>query len=297
IGARIFYIIQYRHDFHTLASVLNFTRGGLVVYGSVIGGLVGLAVFVIRHRLPLLATLDLMAPSFMMGLALGRVGCLLNGCCFGGVCDLPWAVEFPVGSPAHMHQVARGQAYLHGLQLGGLPPAAPEVTAVEPGSVAERQGLRKGDRIAAINGTPVRNFDEAEQILYHLRRPGTHVEIRTTDDRTLRWSVGGHVHIPIHPTQIYSTINALILCLLLIAIAPFRTRDGQVFALFLTAYPATRFLLEIIRSDEGAIWGTGLTISQNLSLGALGLAAIFWVVIYLVPPRIALPTYRSAGQC
>ena len=37
-----------------------------------------------RHRVPLLATADLVAPSLLLGLALGRVGCLLNGCCYGG---------------------------------------------------------------------------------------------------------------------------------------------------------------------------------------------------------------------
>ena len=53
-----------------------------------------------------LATADLVAPSLMLGLAIGRIGCLLNGCCFGGPCDLPWAVSFPRGSPPYVSQVA-----------------------------------------------------------------------------------------------------------------------------------------------------------------------------------------------
>lgn len=296
VGARVFYVIQYRHDFATLSSLLNFTKGGLVVYGSVIGGVLGLFYFVIRNKWPLMATLDLMAPSFMVGLAIGRLGCFLNGCCFGGACDLPWAVEFPVGSPAHMHQIEHGQAYLHGLRLGGLPPAPPVVTAVEPGSAAEQQGLREGSAIVEINGVPVRTFDEAEGVLFHLRRPGTGITVKTADGKTVQWEVGRHVHRPIHPTQIYSAINALVLCFLLLAMAPFRTRDGQVFALFLTLYPATRFLLEVIRNDEGAIFGTGLTISQNLSLAALAAAGVLWIVLSMTRPRLAFPTHRPAEK-
>ena len=295
LGARLFYIIQYREDFETVASLINFTKGGLVVYGSVIGGTAGLLIFVVRHKLPLLATCDLMAPSFMIGLAIGRLGCFMNGCCFGGVCDLPWAVEFPVGSPAHIHQLERGQAYLHGLQLGGLPPNSPRITAVEPGSSAEQQGLRKGVQIATVNGVPVHSFLEAEHALLSQRKPGSEIAVKTADGSTVRWKVDSHVHQPIHPTQIYSTINALIICLLLLAYAPFRNRDGQVFALFLTIYPITRFLLEMIRNDESAIFGTGLTISQNVSLALVASAGILWVVLFMLPRSTAFPTHQPTG--
>ncbi len=296
VGARVFYIIQYREDFDSLGSLLNFTKGGLVVYGSIIGGVLGLLVFVIRRKLPLMATLDLMAPSFMLGLAIGRLGCFLNGCCFGGVCDLPWAVEFPVGSPAHIHYIRHGDSYLHGLRFRGMLADPPVIAAVEPRSAPEREGLREGTAIAAVNGTAVHSVEEAESLLFRVHRAGSQLEIKTANGKTARWTVGSHVHPPIHPTQIYSTINALVLCLLLVAFAPFRTRDGQVFALFLTAYPATRFLLEIIRNDEGAMFGTGLTISQNVSLAALVVAAILWVVLYLTPPRLAFPTSRPLAE-
>jgi phosphatidylglycerol---prolipoprotein diacylglyceryl transferase len=296
IGARIFFIVQYREDFDTIASLLNFTKGGLVVYGSVIGGTAGLLVFVVRQKLPLLATCDLMAPSFMLGLALGRLGCFLNGCCFGGVCDLPWAVEFPVGSPAHIHQIEHGQTYLHGLQLGGLPPNSPVITAVEPGSAAEQQGLRKGSHIAAINGVPVHTFLEAEHVMFRQKTPGSEISIKTAQGETFRWAVDSHVHQPIHPTQIYSSISALIVCLLLLAYAPFRTRDGQVFALFLTVYPITRFLLEMIRNDESAIFGTGLTISQNVSLALVACAGILWIVLSMRPRDTAFPTYHPTTE-
>ena len=69
--------------------------------------------------------------------------------------------------------------------------------------------------------------------------------------------------LPVHPTQLYSTIDALILCFLLLAFDPFRRRDGALTALMMTIEPITRFLIEGIRTDEAAIWGTPFTISQK----------------------------------
>ena len=99
----------------TLGAILNVTQGGLVVYGSLIGALLGGLWFLRRHALPTLAVADLMAPSLVLGLALGRIGCLLNGCCYGGLCDAPWGLTFPAESEPYKHQQSLGQ--LHGFQI------------------------------------------------------------------------------------------------------------------------------------------------------------------------------------
>ena len=91
----------------------------------------------------------------------------------------------------------------------------------------------------------------------------------------------------VHPTQIYSTIDALILCALLLVYDRFRRRDGVLTALMLTIYPLTRFLVERIRTDEADIWGTGLHISQNISLGLLVVAICLWVYVLRRPARLA----------
>ncbi len=88
--------------------------------------------------------------------------------------------------------------------------------------------------------------------------------------------------LPVQPTQIYSTIDALLLCLLLLAYAPFRRRDGELFALMMSIYPVTRFLIESLRSDEAAVFGTGMSISQNVSLLLLVCAAA--LVVLHSPP-------------
>ena len=64
--------------------------------------------FARRRGLPLLPLADVIAPGLLVGLALGRVGCFLNGCYYGGACDLPWAVRFPPESPPWLDQAARG---------------------------------------------------------------------------------------------------------------------------------------------------------------------------------------------
>ena len=51
---------------------------------------------------------DVAAPAVAIGIAIGRIGCFLNGCCYGAVCHLPWAVCFPAGSHAWARQVDAG---------------------------------------------------------------------------------------------------------------------------------------------------------------------------------------------
>ncbi len=56
----------------------------------------------------MLATLDAIAPSVALGIALGRVGCFLNGCCYGDPCAIPWlAVRFPRNSPPWQAELAQ----------------------------------------------------------------------------------------------------------------------------------------------------------------------------------------------
>lgn len=301
LGARLFYIIEYWHDYQkatfgqTLAAAVNITKGGLVVYGSLIGGLVGYALFVRKHRLPLLAIGDLLAPCLLLGLALGRMGCLLNGCCFGGACELPWAVTFPLGSPVYdqevMHRERPSLGQLLGMTLGVDGAAEPVLEAVEPDGPLGKSGLRRGDRLTRIAGHAPRDAAEADLLLQHALVHQEPFSIETADGRTFEVTdlPVPPRSLPVHPTQPYSAINALLICLFLLAYEPFRRRDGELFALMLTIYPVTRFLLEIIRTDESAIFGTGLSISQNVSLLVmLGVAAL-WFHILRRPRGITLP--------
>jgi phosphatidylglycerol:prolipoprotein diacylglycerol transferase len=95
--------------------------------------------------------------------------------------------------------------------------------------------------------------------------------------------------LPVEPSQIFSSVDALLLCLLLLAYDPFRRRDGELFALMMSIYPVTRFLIESLRSDEAAVAGTGMSISQNVSLLLLVCAAALWFYLRRQPRGLAFP--------
>jgi len=104
IGSRLLYIFLHWSEFeHDLVGTFAFWRGGLqglIFYGGFIGALTMGLVFARVNRVPLLSMLDAAAPSIMLGEFFTRIGCFLNGCCFGKACDLPWAVTFPREAPA-----------------------------------------------------------------------------------------------------------------------------------------------------------------------------------------------------
>lgn len=308
VGARTFYVVQYWPQFRretwleTIAAVANMMQGGLVVYGSLIGaGVVAIWFFRKRH-LPVLAMADLVAPSLALGLAIGRIGCFLNGCCHGGLCD--GGLTFPMESPPYAHQREHGQ--LHGFSLASiqrftLPGASGRaavgegvvVSHVIAGSAAERGGLQVGDVIRAIDGYRVESPAMAREIL-KLAGPNLRIE---TQRGTLLVAMERFPDRsrPVHPTQLYSSLNAALICLLLWSFYPFRRRDGEVFALGLGLKSITRFLLEIIRDDEPGRFGTSLTISQILSLLLLAGAVALWFYIRRQPRGSRLPPPASRG--
>ncbi len=109
-GARVFYVVHY-WDSHFrgrgIMSAFDVTSGGLEFYGGFIAAVVAILIYLRIKGYSARLFLDIMAPGVMWGLAFGRLGCTLNGCCFGGTCptNFPWplAVTFPYASPAHTH--------------------------------------------------------------------------------------------------------------------------------------------------------------------------------------------------
>ena len=104
VGARIAYVIQHHETFtgsdSPIVALINVTSGGLIYYGGVILATVLVLLYLWRRRLPVRRYLDILAAALMVGLAFGRAGCLLNGCCYGGPChkDWPLGMRFPMYS-------------------------------------------------------------------------------------------------------------------------------------------------------------------------------------------------------
>jgi phosphatidylglycerol:prolipoprotein diacylglycerol transferase len=152
-------------------------------------------------------------PSVFLGVAFGRLGCFLNGCCYGDRCELPWAVTFPLGSVPDMALVQRGFI-------------APDATHV----------------------------------------------------------------FALHPTQIYSSLDGLVLFLLTSAYFHYRHRDGAVVALGALSYAVTRFAMEFLRGDEMGQFNTTLTISQWISIGIFLAGLVYLAWLNRRPATTAPPT-------
>jgi phosphatidylglycerol:prolipoprotein diacylglycerol transferase len=94
-ACRLLYVFLNLQQFHSFVEVFRVWDGGLSFHGVFIGGTATLAYFAWSRKMPLATLCDLIAPSIFLGYFFGRIGCLLNGCCYGYACDLPWAMRFP----------------------------------------------------------------------------------------------------------------------------------------------------------------------------------------------------------
>ena len=236
IGARLSHVLENWSEYfnssltlgQSLWRAVNISSGGLTYYGGFIVATGALLVYGRRKKVSLRVGMDIVAPCLMVGLALGRIGCFLNGCCYGAACDLPWAVRFPYHSYAYIEQVEQGTI---------RPPDELVVHRTGGGTMlAPPELIRKDADLVAIA--------RAEHT------------------------------VAVHPTQLYSTITALLIAAVLLAWMPMCKVPGRVFALMLMIEPVTRFLLEMLRV-EPAILGP-LSFSMVMAIPQFVVALILW---------------------
>jgi len=210
IGARAFHVFENHGDYfggsRGVLGALAVWNGGLVFYGGMLGAMGYSAYYAFRREdgpRTLLKIFDLGAPCMMFGLAFGRIGCFLNGCCYGAPTNLPWGVQFPQGSPLW------GAIWAPGTRSNVWQPLMDEVAqGVPPGGgvldwslpqlgLLQEVARRDGERPPAphVPGRPVhtRGMD-----------PRRHAEDRAAQSHNLaarepRWfrggpRLGGHPH-------------------------------------------------------------------------------------------------------
>lgn len=97
VGARLMYVaLDIGYYWENPAAIVGIGEGGLAglsLHGGVLGGLGAGIFFSMRRKLRFFVLADLVAPSVALGTAIARIGCLLNGCCYGLPTDLPWGIH------------------------------------------------------------------------------------------------------------------------------------------------------------------------------------------------------------
>ncbi|MFC1624434.1 prolipoprotein diacylglyceryl transferase [Candidatus Omnitrophota bacterium] len=100
IGARVYYIAFFdpRSFIKDPISIFKIWQGGLAIHGAILGGIVAGMLFSRFHKVSFWKSADLIAPSIILGQGIGRIGCFLNGCCFGVPTESIFGIRFPRGS-------------------------------------------------------------------------------------------------------------------------------------------------------------------------------------------------------
>ncbi len=308
VGARITFVLRNFHKFTNFFQVFKIWDGGLVFYGSAIGGLVG---YIVAYRVLMKKRgvsfwkmADVVAPCVALGLCLGRIGCLLNGCCYGGVVsgDCP-AIHFPLPSEPRYVLVGHGFQTAAGFTLESADPASPaKVGKVQPGSPAAVEGLQEGDTIVKVQG---KNVETVGKLNEFLGSGGWPRGVNQLELVVLRETAPGQLErvplppftprtIGIHPTQIYETISTALILFLLLSYIPFRRHNGELLILLMVTYSVHRFINEIIRIDTKEVFA-GLTLSQNISilLFVTGIGLGIW--LWKQPPQYG-PGSEQQGE-
>ena len=268
VGARIFFVVHHFDQMQRpLVSMFAIWKGGLEFYGGMIFAIPVIVLYSRHYKLPIRPCLDIVAIALMLGLSFGRMGCFLNGCCFGKPTELPWAVRFPYDSFAYFSQIN----------------ANPERNRPEP-----RLKL-PNDEYSNYVDTTGKSYPKSFEEL--------------TEQQKFEVTKGKYQCLGVHPTQLYSSANAAFLCLLLYLFWRISqraagsgntrmlfTRPGQTFALALVLYGITRFLIEYLRDDnpfEYAWWALykGGTVSQNLGIYLVILGVVLIVVFQVAKPN------------
>jgi phosphatidylglycerol:prolipoprotein diacylglycerol transferase len=111
IGARALYVIENYGDNPSIDSfgdIFRINEGGISIYGAIIGGAIGGWAYGLWKRLPSAAGADAAAFGMLIGLAIGRIGDIINGEHFAKTSDLPWAVTY-----SHPNSTAFAREAMH----------------------------------------------------------------------------------------------------------------------------------------------------------------------------------------
>lgn len=260
VGSRIFYVVHYFDQFRgDLLSVFAIWKGGLELLGGVILAITVIILYLQYHKLPIRQYLDILAIGLLIALAFGRIGCFLNGCCYGKPTKCPVAVKFPYAAPAYRSQVSSDLARNRQMPYLELP---------------EDFFL-----IASDNGSWSRQLKPFDEL--------------TWEQKVLVKS-GPFQCLSVYPTQLYSSAGALFCGFILFGFwrrmqnSPQPStgfiRPGSIFGLMFLVYGLFRFFIEFLRDDNPFEFDK-LTVSQNISAVMIILGIVLLFIFSKIKPK------------
>ena len=171
LGARIVFIAQEwgYYSTHT-KELLSLQFQGLTSFGGLIFGAIAVMVWGKLHRVSIGHLLDFAAPAFILAHAIGRFGCLMNGCCFGGACpaELPWGIHVEHSSVLH-HPAQVYDSLMNFAVLSGL-------------LFMERRQLRVGQLLGATLA-----LHGLTRFIYEFWRAGTVAQVTAGEASSTYW--------------------------------------------------------------------------------------------------------------
>jgi phosphatidylglycerol:prolipoprotein diacylglycerol transferase len=332
VGARIAFVIegwhgQFSRSPNPLADMLNITSGGLIYYGGVVLACLIVIPYLYFKKLPARRYLDILAPSLMIGLAFGRAGCLLNGCCYGGRCNeaYPLAMHFPYASKPLI--LLDNKANIFG-SAGVSPLFASQFALRADDSRCPITGMKADPKIptATFDGktvrfcsaecppkwsalSPLEKEDKLRAVMFDLPawlvdwRPVAKLDyfpvpvLKSPAELTgeqARAAAGIH-SLAVQPAQPLAIINALLVAGILVAFTRLRRREGQVFLLLMLLYPVVRFIEESLRGDNAHdLFNLVFTHNQYTSAITFVIGILLWLSLRLLPASAG--PFRRARQ-
>ena len=336
IGSRAMHLVHYcwgalRGGQMGVTDVAAMGGGGEIM-GGVLLAFAVVVVYLALKRRSIRLYLDIIMPSVILAMGIGRIGCLMFGCCWGETCTtdsgdraLPWAVRFPYGSPAYVHHWQQGELDVPGElmwvspvtkqrepfprrllsdpaladeRLAGFAALGQEMAALERAEPDHPRLAELRNRMRTL-GPSLPGRDEAQRFAYVAAARRLH-ELASRSGGSVSGALAevralaAQQHsLWVHPTQVYDAIGLVLLFLVLSAILRRRRRHGVVVAWGMILYSISRFLQEMVRADNPRDVA-GLTVSQFLSLAVLLLGVVYLVLILKVLPEQS-PAAQRAG--
>ena len=198
-----------------LVNAANIRSGGLTFYGGFLLATACTIAYGLKKNVSVRVGMDIVAPCLMIGLGIGRVGCFLNGCCYGAEADphrVPWAMKFPYYSNPYLDEYENHRIEVPERLL--VPSADGRLVPMSPAEIREQP---------AIDRKPLQELAARQQSL------------------------------PIHPAQLYSTVTALLIAAFLVACYTLPHVPGRIFALMLLIEAPTRYVLEMLRNEPAVV--------------------------------------------